>query len=139
MTENGDSGGTAIDELRHTCVPATAERLPALRHALSSWAFRAGVAWEQVEELALATYEAMANVVEHAYPSEPGTFDLLATHLPEQECVEVTVVDRGRWKSPATEPGPLHGRGIPLMRDLAQHVTLWPSPTGTTAVLRWRL
>lgn len=139
MTENGNPRGLAIDDLRHTAVPAQADRLPALRYALSSWAERAGVTADQVEELALATYEAMANVIEHAYPDGAGTFDLHARHLPEQGCIEVTVVDHGRWKPPSADPGPLYGRGIPLMRDLAQNVALHPSPAGTTAVLRWPL
>lgn len=137
MTNNGKSRGLAIDDLRHNAIPATADRLPALRQALAEWAERAGMTPDDTEELVLATYEAMANVIEHAYPDGVGTFDLVATHLPEQHCVEVTVADRGQWRPPPADPGPLHGRGIPLMRDLAQNVALHANSTGTSAVLRW--
>lgn len=139
MTEDGNPRELAIENLSYTSVPATPDRLPALRSALISWAERAGVPHGRVEGLALAVYEAMANVIEHAYPDDSGTFDLLASHLPEQGHLEVVVVDRGQWKPPSDDPGPLHGRGIPLMHDLAQQAAVHTGPAGTRAVLRWPL
>jgi serine/threonine-protein kinase RsbW len=52
----------------HCRVPARAGRLAALRIALARWATRVGLASQTVEELVLATYEALANAVEHALP-----------------------------------------------------------------------
>jgi anti-sigma regulatory factor (Ser/Thr protein kinase) len=55
--------------LRYRDVPADAHCLIALWHALSRWAIRAGMIPEQVEVLTLASYEALAGVVTHAYPA----------------------------------------------------------------------
>lgn len=137
MKQDRSIRGAATADLRCSGVPAGADRLPALRHALSDWAVQAGMPDERVEDLALAAYEAMANVVEHAYSEGDGTFDLVASQLPEQRCIQVTVTDRGRWQRPPREPGPLHGRGLPLMRHLADSVEVRPGAEGTEAVLRW--
>lgn len=139
MKPNRNARGAAMADLRYSAVPAWANRLPALRHVLSDWAADTGMAVERVEDLTLAAYEAMANVVEHAYPDGAGTFDLRASHLPGERCVQVTITDRGQWVPPAADPGPLHGRGLPLMRHLADSADVRPGSEGTEAVLRWRL
>jgi anti-sigma regulatory factor (Ser/Thr protein kinase) len=50
---------------------------------------------EQVDDLGLAAYEAMANVVDHAYDRPGGVFDLHACR--SGDTVTVSVTDHGRW------------------------------------------
>jgi serine/threonine-protein kinase RsbW len=131
-------GSPRADDLNFAAVPAEPERLPALRHALARWAARAGLSAERVEALALAAYEALANAAAHAY-SDGGALDLHATYRPEPGEVEVTVRDHGRWRPPPTERGGLGGRGLVLIRSLADHVDIATDASGTTVRMRWSL
>lgn len=136
MQEHAHSRGTAR-ELGYAAVPAAADRLPELRHALLHWSQRLALTPDRAEQLILATYEALANAVQHAYRDGVGTLDLYAVHRPWSGVVEVRVADRGNWLPPSADPGPLHGRGLPLMRELADSVEVHPQQDGTTVVLRW--
>lgn len=120
-------------------MPATADRLPELRHALLHWSQRLALPTARVEALSLAAYEALANAVQHAYRDGTGTLDLHAVHREPPGVVEVRVADRGKWLPPPAVPGPLHGRGLPLMRRLADSAEVHPRHDGTTIVLRWNL
>lgn len=127
---------SGTDDLRAR-VPATAEQLPALRHALDDWAARVGMAAADREALVLASYEAMANVVLHAYDGVTGALELHATHLRHEGRVRVTVVDQGRWRPPPADPGPLHGRGLPIMHAMAAETTVESTDHGTTVRMHW--
>jgi serine/threonine-protein kinase RsbW len=134
------SASTGAGSLReiHCRVPADAERLAEMRHALSRWATGIGMPPRQREELVLASYEAMANSVEHAYAGEQeGMVDLHAAHTPDGTVV-VTVTDHGRWKAPVAGDG-IRGRGILLMRALADDTTIARVDTGTTVTMTWSL
>lgn len=134
-----DAGAERVTNLSYCAVPARADQLPAVRHSLAGWASNLGMGFEQIEGLVLATYEALANVVTHAYPDGAGTFDLRARHLPERRVVEVTVTDHGRWRPPPADPGPLAGRGLPLIHNLAERVRIEPGTEGTTVQMHWTL
>jgi serine/threonine-protein kinase RsbW len=134
------SASTGAGSLReiHCRVPADAERLAELRHALSRWASGIGMADRQREELVLAAYEAMANSVEHAYDDNPDAIvDLHAAHTPDGTVI-VTVSDQGRWKDPVPSDG-IRGRGILLMRALADDTTIARVDTGTTVTMTWSM
>lgn len=131
------SVGAGVAELRYVAVPARAEQLATLRHALAAWADEIGMDAEHAHAVVLASYEALANVVTHAYSAGTGTVDLYAVYRPETARVQVTVRDQGRWRAAATELGPLHGRGVPLMRHLAETVELERGAEGTTVRLSW--
>lgn len=62
-----DVGRVRVADLRYSAVPARADQLPAVRHSLAGWAQNLGMGTDQIERLVLATYEALANVVTHAY------------------------------------------------------------------------
>jgi serine/threonine-protein kinase RsbW len=132
-------GDTAGEELRFR-VPAVIERLHQLRRALVDWATRAGLTAEIVADLALAAYEAMANVVEHAYRGEHagGLLDLHAHADPKLRTVTVTVTDFGRWRRPPQGPSS-RGRGLALIQGLTQHTKISPSPEGTTVAMTYRM
>lgn len=126
--------------LDYSGIPAEAERLPALRHALSRWARGIGLAAEQVEALTLASYEALANTVTHAYSDgRTGTLDLSARYLRHRRMVEVVVTDRGRWCPPPPGPRLLGGRGLPLIHRLAENAHVDTTAGGTAVRMYWAL
>lgn len=136
-------GHTQPDDVRegdlHVRVPAVAGRLTGLRYALAEWAEHAGLPAEDREALVLASYEAMANTVEHAYVGQlQGVLDLRAVRDLARRCVTVTVTDFGRWKPPSAEPG-TRGRGLRLIHGLTTTAAITPSTTGTTVVMSWPL
>jgi anti-sigma regulatory factor (Ser/Thr protein kinase) len=135
----GDPASLGVADLRYDDIPATADQLPRIRHALIAWAQHAGVSAEHLDAVVLATYEAMANVVTHAYPHHRGTFDMHAACRPEARQVNVTVADRGCWRPPPARAIPHHGRGMQLIQALAADATVDPGARGTTVHMRWPL
>lgn len=127
------------DEALHFRVPAVAGRLAGLRHALAQWASRIGLTDEDAEALVLASYEAMANSVEHAYRDQTqGLLDLRGEVDGEQDRVVITVTDYGRWQPPRPSGG-LRGRGLPLIQGLTATSTITPTSGGTTVTMFWSL
>ncbi|WP_245819599.1 ATP-binding protein [Rhodococcoides yunnanense] len=115
---------------------AVADRASALRIALSEWLTGLRIAPERVYDVVLATYEALANAVEHAYARDkPGTLDLHAQCSPDTGWVEVTVCDRGEWYVHA--PDSTRGRGVPLMHALADSTAVTSDHDGTVVRLVW--
>lgn len=140
-TDNGDSGRAVASEDTmtdlHCYVPALPAPTTALRSELADWVRRTGLPEETVEIVTLATYEALANVVQHAYAPDTGMVDLRA-HLGGR-ALTITVADTGRWRTPCREAHPAHGRGLPLMHQLAGHAAIAPTAQGTTVHLEWAL
>jgi serine/threonine-protein kinase RsbW len=141
-TPNSEAGDIPDDvgamahtaDLSHPAIPADPKQLVLLRDEIAVWATRAGLRPERVSDLQLAVYEAMANVVVHAYPEATGT---LAVHARSSgETVTVTVADQGQWQ-PAARPGLLHGRGLPLIHSLADESEVDTSSAGTTVTMTW--
>ncbi len=132
-------GGWKVPDLWLLAVPAVVGRLTGARQDLSSWSDMAGLSAVQVDDVGLAVYEAMANVVDHAYPYSDGDFDLHATR--ERVRVAVTVTDRGRWKPPPARlvPRSLRGHGLLLMRSLAVEFEITLRPGGTIVLMTWPL
>jgi anti-sigma regulatory factor (Ser/Thr protein kinase) len=128
-----------IPDLRCADIPATSDRLFPLRHSLAGWIAKVGLDTDLTDAITLATDEAMSNVVSHAYPHHPGTFELHAEHRPAEGILSVTVRDRGRWRPEPADPGPLHGRGLVLIRALAHDVVFEQETDGTTVRMVWRL
>lgn len=123
----------------HFRVPAVPSRLAGLRHALAEWATRVGLAEEDTEALVLASYEAMANTVEHAYRDQTqGLLDLRAQVDDRQSRVIVTVTDYGQWKPPQLSGG-LRGRGLSLIKGLTSTAMITPTTGGTTVAMFWPL
>jgi serine/threonine-protein kinase RsbW len=116
---------------------AIAAGLSDVRRAIQEWGERVGLPAGLVGELALATYEAMANAVEHAYAGvAPGGVSVLVSESPGW--VEVVVADQGKWHEPAARTG-FRGRGLLLIKGLAEEMTVSQSELGTTVRMRWRL
>jgi serine/threonine-protein kinase RsbW len=113
-----------------------ARQLGGARREVAHWAGQLGLPEEFTEDLVLATHEALANVADHAYPDGGGEARL------DLECVgdvvEVVVRDRGAWRTPPTDPG-WRGRGLTIIRGLADEVGVQHDGHGTTVRMRWRL
>ncbi|UOZ03335.1 ATP-binding protein [Amycolatopsis sp. WQ 127309] len=123
---------TALEDLQCSGVPADPGRLVLLREQLADWVLRAGLSEEIRERVLLATYEAMANVVVHAYREATGPLDLHATS--RNGLITVSVTDYGRWQ-PVARPTPLHGRGLPLIRRLTSEASIDTTAAGTTVTM----
>jgi serine/threonine-protein kinase RsbW len=93
-------------------------------------------------DLTLAVNEAVSNAAEHAYFGSPcgaGSFDVDAHYDAARDILTVVVEDRGRWRFPDPPTGPLsaRGRGIELMRALADDVSIDTTSAGTCVRLTW--
>jgi anti-sigma regulatory factor (Ser/Thr protein kinase) len=125
----------AVAEL-HRRITADAEHLTGVRDELATWATSAGMTADQRGDLVLAAYEALANACEHAYPGPGGVIDL---HVREEaRSVTVTVTDHGTWRPPQ-DSGGLRGRGLSLIKALADHMTVTHDDTGTTVTMTWSM
>lgn len=114
-------------------MPAEAGEIRRARHVLGAWATQVGLPAATVADLVLATHEALANVADHAYPTAAGAVSVTAEYTGGD--VLVTVRDQGRWSPPRPVNG--RGRGLLLIRQLADHVDLSHDDSGTTVRMTW--
>jgi anti-sigma regulatory factor (Ser/Thr protein kinase) len=115
----------------HLRCEASADRARPLRHALS--AFLAAVDVEELfaDDVLTAVGEALANVVEHAYPQNgvsAAEMELLAS-TDDATGLCIDVVDRGRFLERA--PRPHRGFGLRIVRAIATEVSIDAGEFGT--------
>jgi serine/threonine-protein kinase RsbW len=124
-------------------VPATAQAVTKLTELARRWVSAAvDVDAERHADIALVTYEALANCAEHAYRdhNHPGTMTLRVSHDPTQATVRICITDHGRWIDPTTLSTRLtnsRGRGLMLMRALTDDLTIDGRDDGTTVCLHF--
>jgi serine/threonine-protein kinase RsbW len=107
------------------------------RHALAEFLQQNRFPDDRAYDVLLACYEAMANTVEHAYPSAcDGTFDLSATY-DRAGTLTVTITDRGEWKIDGPDPASRRGRGLQLVRACADRSEVVSGNSGTRVHLQW--
>jgi anti-sigma regulatory factor (Ser/Thr protein kinase) len=112
------------------------ERLAEVRALLARWAGGLGLAADTVDDIVLATHEALANVADHAYPNGDGEAELDAVCVDRE--VRVVVRDHGCWRTPAGDPG-WRGRGLVIIHGLAEQVDVHRAEAGTSVAMRWNL
>jgi serine/threonine-protein kinase RsbW len=122
-------------------VTADPQSAAAIRREFSDWLGRYfTIDATKAGDMVLAVNEALANAAEYAYLTlgRPGTMHVRALYDGSAATLSVTVTDEGAWRStyPAAT-GSRGGRGIPLMRALADRATVDSSPAGTTVRLEW--
>jgi anti-sigma regulatory factor (Ser/Thr protein kinase) len=127
----------AVPALSYTGVSGGPVPLTRLRHQLRDWAAGLGLPRPDVDDLVLACYEAMVNAAEHAYRDRPSTLDLRAVRTLDGHLV-VTVRDHGSWRPEPLDPGS-RGRGLLMIKSLAQRSAVQPGPDGTAVHMQWRL
>jgi serine phosphatase RsbU (regulator of sigma subunit)/anti-sigma regulatory factor (Ser/Thr protein kinase)/putative methionine-R-sulfoxide reductase with GAF domain len=115
-------------------VPADATELAPLRRALRGWLAEVGVASDESYEMVVATTEAAANAVEHAYGPIDATFRVEA-ELEDGE-VAIRVTDTGHWRPPR---GTNRGRGTLLMQQLMDAFEVVTGDGGTEVRMRKRI
>jgi anti-sigma regulatory factor (Ser/Thr protein kinase) len=117
---------------------ATADAVPAARHAVVAFAEEQGIRGSRLLDIALAVSEACTNVVLHAYrDEEPGSFEV-TVRRPGDE-LEVSVSDGGVGMLPHPE-SPGMGVGLPLIAELARSLEVHADgERGTTIVMRFRI
>lgn len=126
-------------EYVHRSWPADPQELRSIRRELHAWLDPSALSGADVDDVVLAVYEAVANVVEHAYgPGEDGTVEL--TLWTESDDLNIEVADHGRWRQPPgpapPEPGGEPGMGIPLMHRLMDSVLIHYDTRGSRVLLR---
>ena len=114
---------------------AEVDSIPVMRRLLARWLEHVGATRTEVEDLMLATAEAAANAIEHAYGLELGALEVRAW-TSKQGSVKVAIRDFGNWRAPR---GTHRGRGLLLMEGLADEVEVIRSAEGTTIELSRRL
>lgn len=131
----------AAEPIRFRCRELTAEG-PAVARArddFAAWLRRCTDLGESRRcDVVLAVHEALANAAEFAYREDRhgGTIDLEA--VVGGGTLTVSITDHGHWQP--TSPTPrrrCRGRGIPLMRLLADCVVIDTASSGTIVRLRF--
>lgn len=108
--------------------PAVPRCIGPLRRAVVDVAARAGATGRQLENVALAVSEAVANVVRHAYPpGSPGTVTVDARV--DDHVIEVIVCDEGSgMPAPSEQPG--SGLGLLIIARVAESLELKDAAPG---------
>jgi serine/threonine-protein kinase RsbW len=89
----------------------------------------------EVDPVILAVNEAAANAIEHGYRDAPGEVTIEAAL--DEEILTIEVLDHGTWRD--GPPDPARGRGLTIMRTLADEVEIDRGDGGTSVRLRHRL
>jgi anti-sigma regulatory factor (Ser/Thr protein kinase) len=112
-------------------IPAVPQELAHVRLALSRWLAASGVPPGSAEDVVLASSEACANAVKHAYGPSHGEVDLDAEV--RDGSVIVSVRDFGRWRPGHADDG---GRGLGLIDSCMSSVSIERGPEGTEVRMR---
>jgi anti-sigma regulatory factor (Ser/Thr protein kinase) len=123
-----------LHELLEVEVPAEPEQLRTARHLIRRWVEANDGTDDDCAAFAIAVSEACANSIEHAYGPRHETVELRARL--SDGIAEVTIRDHGNWREPR---GGNRGRGIPIMREFMDDVSIERTEGGTTVDLRRRL
>ncbi|MHB8659062.1 MAG: ATP-binding SpoIIE family protein phosphatase [Solirubrobacteraceae bacterium] len=119
-------------DLRLT-VPADPRRVAEIRRSLRHW-LESRIEDEELYDVLLASSEACANVVQHAYALRRGAIEVEA-ELRDGE-LSILVRDRGRWR---TDHVSSRGRGTVVMNAAMDEVRVSTGEAGTEVLLRRRL
>ena len=118
-------------------MPATADNLSLVRHLVGEHLVSIG-ADGRTDDVQLAVHEAIANVVRHAYEDEPGDFDVELK--PDDDGVDIVVRDEGCGPSGRKASSDSFGMGVPIMKTLADSLSIEERPsTGTEVQMRFLL
>ena len=112
---------------------ATPDMVRQMRVCFQEWLWTLGTAADLMDDLGLAVYEALANVVEHAYhPDDPHRWVYLQARLHGDQLL-VTVTDHGCWRTRGESE--YRGHGLSIMRSFTE-VHLHSTARGTTVLIR---
>ncbi|WIY01333.1 ATP-binding protein [Amycolatopsis mongoliensis] len=132
--------GAVVTSKFEELAPALPNEMAGLRRKLTQWLGEFPLDPESTHDITLATYEALANVVAHAYPDGRGWTRLQAART--GDTVTVTVTDTG-CGIPATSPRRAGlrtsgGRGLVLIEKVTDQSDIETGCDGTTVRMTWR-
>jgi anti-sigma regulatory factor (Ser/Thr protein kinase) len=111
-------------ELRLRC-PAQSAHVAPVRHALTAFLQALQLGRQPVEDITTAAGEALANIIEHAYTSEPATAEAyleLRAQRRENGYIAIEVADSGSFIT--RQPLPGRGFGLKIIRAIASQLTI---------------
>lgn len=111
--------------------PSDAAALRRLRSSLRAWLERTHLDEADLWDVVVAVNEAASNAIDHGRTGFEVDAAVTDGHI------EVVVLDHGAWL-PAVGGNDERGRGLSLMRSLAEDVQVTGSPLGTVVRLRFR-
>jgi serine phosphatase RsbU (regulator of sigma subunit)/anti-sigma regulatory factor (Ser/Thr protein kinase) len=131
-------GRRAVAQLHHRLLADPGQLAPT-RRMIRHWASAQGISTLRVERLLLASGEALANAMEHAYPEGGSGAIELTIRLEPDGALVTQVHDFGQWRAPSGRErlnglNP-RGRGIPLMNTLMDRVDVLRQAAGTTVTM----
>lgn len=109
--------------------PALAEAVPRARSRVTGYALRAGASGERLENIRLATSEALTNVVVHAYPDEAGAVHVTVARADSD--LWILVSDDGQGLQ-AQSPRSGLGLGLALIAQLCDEFAIVKRAEGGT-------
>jgi anti-sigma regulatory factor (Ser/Thr protein kinase) len=118
-------------------LPCTKKSLGRAREKIKKFALENGFE-PNIEDITLATQEAVKNVIQHACPAD-NNIHIEFVARPDRMIIEVTDLGQG-FDVPLIENGflsPLadHGRGIPLIKGLMDEVSITSDNEGTVVIM----
>ena len=122
--------------------PADPEALTGLRAGLRGWLADMGADEADRADMELAVWEAAVNAAVHGRPTQGRGKVTVQAALEGTGKVLIQVTDQGRWQlgeTPGSGRGWAGGRGLSVISQVADEVSIAPSPTGTTVVMRRRV
>ncbi|MCV7137121.1 ATP-binding protein [Mycobacterium hodleri] len=117
---------------------ADAAQASRLRRELDAWLHQSALSLTESRcaDVLLGVNEALANCAEHAYHGRgDGDISMHATYDDAAQRVHVKISDHGRWRPRAAVVCSHRGRGLALMRALADQCTVDRGAAGTTVRL----
>lgn len=107
------------------------------RRRIAAWLTACGLDTDVIDDIVLATNEALANAADHAFGGRSGEV-WVRVHREGRDGLRVLVQDSGRWRPPPADPG-CRGHGMTLIAALAQRCRVRRGRAGTTVEMYWRL
>ena len=108
--------------------------LARLRRLLMRWLRLTRASAQEIYDITIATGEACANAIEHAYGARPARFEVEGRF--EEGMVKLCVRDFGNWRAPR---GAHRGRGLQLIEALMEDVEIVRDERGTEVRMSRRL
>ncbi len=109
-------------------VPATRDRIAAARASMRGWLAPRAVPPTLIDDVLLAASEALTNAAEHGHAFDGSLVELSLGML--KSSLWLAVTDTGAWGSPHAMAD--RGRGIAIIRAVAQEVAIETTAAGTT-------
>lgn len=119
--------------------PAAAESVPRARAEVTCFAQAAGADSHQLDSIRLAASEAITNIVQHAYRGGRGTFQVVASYVPNELWLLIGDDGVGLQRQGRRARGGL-GLGLVLIAQLADDFEIVRRSTGGTQLqMRFKL